>query len=397
MVATPEAKGGATWVFENVTEQFELEAAFRELTRVRGETLDHLNEAVAVFGTDGRLKLSNPAFGALWNLPAELAKPEAPLALIAALLREATGEGELWDELVPAVTGVGEREPRSGRFDVRSNDEAKVVDWALVPLPDGQTMFTFVDMTAVTQAERMLLERNEALLEGERLKNNFMRHVSIAFRAPLQSVKGFAEMLNAGLAGPLEPRQADYVSDIEASATTLETLVDNTMDLSAMQAGMLDLNFEEEDAGDVMRAAADEVAGLLASHEVSLELRIAEDLGRAVMDAARVRQVVANLLANAARFSPEGGRVVLDCRGLEEEIEFSVSDEGPGVAADRRDTIFNQFEAGAEGGAGLGLAIAKSVLDLHGGRLTLAPASTQAGETGATFVSRLPRRPREAA
>lgn len=398
VVATPEAKGGATWVFENVTEQFELETAFRELTRVRGETLDHLSEAVAVFGADGRLKLSNPAFGTLWDLPEPLRRPEAPLAAIAALLREATGEGALWDELVPAVTGMGERLERSGRFEVRREADGadtghRVVDWALVPLPDGQTMFTFVDVTASVRAERMLQERNEALLAGERLKNSFMRHVSIAFRAPLQSVKGFAEMLSAGLAGPLEARQADYVTHIETSAATLEKLVDNTMDLSAMQAGLLTLTLEEADAGDVMRAAADEVAGLLAARDVSLDLRIADDLGSAVMDAGRVRQVVANLLANAARFSPAGGRVVLDCRGRGEEIEFSVSDEGPGVAADRRDAIFGEFEAGAEGGAGLGLAIAKSVLDLHGGRLQLAPA----GDSGATFVSHLPRRPHDAA
>ena len=398
VVATPEARGGATWVFENVTEQFELETALGEITRVRGETLDHLVEAVAVFGADGRLKLSNPAFGSLWQLPGELRKPEAPLGAIAAILQEATGAVALWEEeLVPAVTGNGERVERSGRFDMSGPGapaDRRVVDWALVPLPDGQTMFTFVDVTAAVEAERMLQERNAALTEGERLKNSFMRHVSIAFRAPLQSVKGFAEMLSAGLAGPLEARQADYVTHIEASAATLEKLVDNTMDLSAMQAGMLELSFAETDAGAVMRAAADEVSDLLAARDVSLDLRIADDLGTVFMDGARVRQVVANLLANAARFSPEGGRVVLDCHGRGEEIEFSVSDEGPGVAADRRDAIFGEFEAGAEGGAGLGLAIAKSVLDLHGGRLSLAPAGE---ERGATFVSRLPRRPAAAA
>ena len=395
VVATPEAAGGATWVFENVTEQFELETAFRELTRVRGETLDHLSEAVAVFGTDGRLKLANPVFGALWDLPEELRHAEAPLDGIASLLGEATGDPALWtEELVPAVTGSGERIERGGRFDMRRDGRRRVVDWGLVPLPDGQTMFTFIDVTAAVEAERMLKERNEALLEGERLKNSFMRHVSIAFRAPLQSVKGFAEMLSAGLAGPLETRQADYVTSIETSAATLEKLVDNTMDLSAMQAGMLALSLAETDAGAVMRAAADEVSQLLAERDVSLDLRIADDLGTAVMDAGRVRQVVANLLANAARFSPEGGRVVLECRARGEEIEFSVSDQGPGVAADKRDAIFGEFEAGAEGGAGLGLAIAKSVLDLHGGQLSLAPPGEAAG---ATFVSRLPRRPKSQA
>ena len=415
VIANPEPTGGVTWVFENVTEQQELETAFAELTRVQGETLDHLAEAVAVFGADGRLKLSNPAFAAAWGLPDELVQRDAPLTAIVAAMAEATvqeaGAADVWDELTPLITDPAVREARSGRLSVRpvykaggvrEGEEQRVLDYALVPLPDGQSMMTFVDVTASTRVERALTERADALLEGERIKNRFLSHVSVAFRAPLQSVEGFAGMLHSGMAGELDERQLNYVNYIMASGAQLKRLVDNTLDLATMQAGIATLDLQEVAVGDVLRAASDEVTGVLADRNLTLELDVGRTAGQVTIDAPRIRHAVVNLLTNAARHSPPGGRIRVECSGDNKGIEIRVTDEGPGIAPDLRDMLFEGFEAGGSGGgAGLGLAIVRTVLTLHGGSIELAsphdvrPRDTVEMErdalSGASFKVTLPR------
>ena len=417
VVANPEATGGVTWVFENVTEQLELETTVTELTRVQSETLAHLGEAVAVFGSDGRLKLSNPAFAQFWGLPEGLVGRDAPLDAIVGAMREATvesadagEEGDVWDDLAPAVSGAGERTDRAGRIRIRPNyargasEEERVLDYALVPLPNGQSMMTFADVTASIRVADALLERNEALLDAERLKNRFLQQVSTEFRSPLQSVMGFAEMLHQGLAGELPSKSRNYVNYIMASAEKLTRLVDDTLDLATMEAGLARLRLEETDVAELLKAASVDVAGTLADRGLTLETSVAGSAGTAFVDGRRLRQVVTNLLSNAARHSPPGGRVRLRCTGDRDEVVVTVSDEGPGIEPDMTAAIFERFEAGQSGGPGLGLAIAKSVVNLHGGTIAVAPppnvrlldGATETGGAsdelgGASFVVRLPR------
>lgn len=411
VVANPEPAGGVTWVFENVTEQQELETAFAELTRVQGETLDHLSEAVAVFGSDGRLKLSNPAFAAAWGLPETLVQRDAPLTAITAALREATvpdADGvDVWDELQLAITGSGERKTRAGQLIARpaydspaqDDPEQRVLDYSLVPLPDGQAMMTFVDVTAATRVERALTERNDALMEGERLKNRFLSQVSIAFRAPLQSIEGFAGMLHSGMAGKLAERQENYIGYVMSSAAELKRLVDNTLDLATMQAGVATLDFAPTQMDDVLRGASEEVASRLAERDITLDLEIARTSGSATIDGDRIRHAMVNLLSNAVRHSPVGGRIRLRCSGDPNGVDILVSDEGPGIAPELHDMIFRNFETGGSGGAGLGLAIVRTVVELHGGTIELASdaaAKDGAGDSndtlgGASFHVRLPR------
>ena len=414
VLGNPEPSGGVTWVFENVTEQQELETAFAELTRVQGETLDHLSEAVAVFGSDGRLKLSNPAFRRVWGLPEELVQREAPLAAIADAMQQAAvaapgGEDE-WDELVPAITGTGERSTRSGRLVVRSVYDAnpaslepdrRVLDYALVPLPNGQAMMTFTDLTASTRVEQALLERNEALSEAEETKNRFLNQISVSFRRPLQSIGGFADMLHSEMVGPLAPQQKNYVNYIMSSGAELTLLVDNMLDLAAMQAGRAELDLEQLPAEDLLKQASLDVAGLLADRGLTLEMEVAASAGSADMDGPRVRRAMTNLLSNAARHSPPGGRVRIECLGDSDALEVFVSDEGPGIAPEMHETVFRNFEAGVAGGAGLGLAIVRTVLELHGGTIEIEDGAEHAERArarsekaplgGASFRIRLPR------
>ncbi len=170
VVANPHPQGGVTWFFENMTEKFELEGRYNTLIKVQGETLDHLAEAVAVFGSDGRLRLSNPSFAALWSLPSEMVREGTHISIIAKLCNQRGGDG-LWEDFVSTVTGfLDQRDGRMGQVEL---SDGAILSFAVVPLPKGQTMLTFIDVTDTVRVERALKEKNEALELADQIKNDF--------------------------------------------------------------------------------------------------------------------------------------------------------------------------------------------------------------------------------
>jgi signal transduction histidine kinase len=394
VVASPQKQGGVTWVFENITEKLEMESRYIALTQVQGETLDHLSEAIAVFAPDGRLKLSNPSFQKLWDLDDEQVAANTPIATITELCSQTMEDPSIWPELSTGITGVSDaRKTLSGRMMLGPD---QVLDYALVPLPNGQTLLSFADVSASVNLEHTLKERNEALEAAERLKNAFIEHVSYEFRAPLTSIKGFAEMLQQPVFGSLNEKQAEYVSHIASSSNVLHALVDNLLDLATVDAGIMELDLGQVELRDTMRTAAKSVAELLHEKRVTLNLkpdRQARTDGTFVADAVRVQQVLYNLLSNAVSFSPEGSSITLESHVEEDLVEFIVSDRGPGIPEEQQATLFERFSSRAHGdgrrGAGLGLAIARSLVELHGGTLELDTACQE----GTRFICRLPKLP----
>lgn len=395
VVANPHKQGGVTWVFENITEQLEMESRYIALTQVQGETLDHLVEAIAVFASDGRLKLSNPSFQNLWELEDEQVAAEAAIMDIAELCKQNMREPQIWDELITGITGISDmRKTVSGRFELI---DGMVVDYALVPLPNGQTMLSFADVSASVNLEHTLKERNEALQAAEQLKNAFIEHVSYEFRAPLTNIKGFAEVLQQQAFGPLNEKQMEYVAHITSSSKVLHSLVDNLLDLATVDAGIMELDLQALNLRSCMSAAARTVAEQVREKRVKLTLRHntnSEPGAGFIGDATRVQQILSNLLTNAVGFSPEGGVVVLESLVEPDTVTFKVRDNGPGISKDDRATIFERFrsrgEHGGRHGAGLGLSIARSLVELHGGTIELDETVTD----GTCFVCRFPRQPK---
>ena len=195
VVTTPNPEGGVTYLFDDVTERLDLVRRYEALIRVQGETLDNLAEGVAVFGSDGRLRLHNPAFARMWKLsPAALKAATAPAyrgrdRLVPAAVRRRRRSGARCAARSPALDG---REPVTARLERR---DGSVLDCATVPLPDGATLVTFQDVTDTVNVERALRERNEALEAADRLKIDFVHHVSYELRSPLTNIIGFAHLL----------------------------------------------------------------------------------------------------------------------------------------------------------------------------------------------------------
>jgi signal transduction histidine kinase len=372
VITTPNPEGGVTYLFDDVTERLDLERRFDALIRVQGETLDNLSEAVAVFASDGRLRLHNPAFAGLWKLaPSALAERPHIEAVIAAC-RPLHTDDSTWDSLRGAVTGLEHRAPMSRRIE---RSDGSVADCATVPLPDGATLVTFQDVTDTVNVERALRERNDALEAADNLKSDFVHHVSYELRSPLTNIIGFTQLLNEPPTGPLTDKQREYLGYITASSAALLAIINDILDLATIDAGAMTLNLAPVDIRAAMEAAAEGIRDRLAEHELKLDIRADADIGSFTGDERRVRQILYNLLSNAIGFSPKGETIALAAERRSDAVRFSVTDHGPGIPSEIQDRVFDRFETHTLGsrhrGTGLGLSIVRSFVELHGGTVTL--------------------------
>lgn len=391
VIANPNPQGGMTWVYENVTERLDLESRYNALIHVQGETLDHLAEGVAVFGSDGRLRLHNPSFAAILELDPAVLEGRPHVADIVRACRQPDDDDGDWNRFTACVAGLDEsRSSFAGRMERAGN---RVIDYASVPLPDGQTMVTFVDVSDTVQVERALVERNEALETADAIKNAFIHHVSYELRSPLTNIIGFTQLLADPRVGPLTERQSEYVGYVMSSSGALLAIVNDILDLATVDAGIMELDLGEVDVGEAVAATIEGVKDRISDSNLHVETDVPKDIGTFVADGTRVRQILFNLLANAIAFSPEGGHVAIEARRDGDTIAFSVSDQGPGIPADFLDTAFDRFaskpQGAARGGAGLGLAIVKSFAELHGGTVQI---QSEEGK-GSRVTCRLPIRP----
>ncbi len=392
VVAQPHPFGGLTFLYEDVTEKIALESSYNTLIKVQSATLDTLQEGVAVFGPDGKLKLHNASFARQWELsPAELAG-EPHVRAIAALATQRFGDDPLWRSLTEAIVSGAGVKRALGEME---RGDRTILALALSPLPDGAIVATFADVTDRFRIERALHDRNDALEAADRLKSEFIKHVSYELRTPLNTILGFAEHLSSGLPGELNPRQSEYVGDIVAGANTLTSLVNDILDLSLIESGALRLELTRIDLHALLVDVAAHAREWAAKVGLDLVVDCPEDAGSFMADDRRVRQIAFNLLSNAFKFTPKGGTITLAGRIEGEDVQIAVADTGPGIAPDVRATVFERFSAkshsGRRGGAGLGLALVNRFVELHDGWVEIESGDPETG-SGTVVRCHLPRR-----
>jgi len=373
VIADSEGEGGVTYLYENVTERLALESRYNALIQVQRETLDTLREGVAVFAPNGRLRLYNHAFAAIWRLNPRQLDGEPHIEEIIDWCRVLYDAPEEWERTKAAVTAiVAERRPYENQFD---RPDGSVLTSAVLPLPDGGTLLTYVDVSDSKRVERALIERTEALEAADRLKTAFISHVSYELRTPLTNIIGFSELLASPIAGPLTEKQRDYLSDIRLSGRTLLAIIDDILDLATIDAGTLELKLSPVKVREVIDQAVQGVEERLKQNHVGLAISIEPGVDQFVADGRRVTQMLYNLLSNAIGFSGSEGKIALTCMRDHAMLAFTVEDQGVGIPEDYQPTVFNRFESRSHGsshrGAGLGLSIVKSLAELHGGTVTL--------------------------
>ncbi|WP_446654104.1 PAS-domain containing protein [Blastomonas sp.] len=375
-IAQPTPDNGLLLIFEDRTEQVQLASARDTLLRVRTATFNNLYEALAVFTSDGRLHLWNTRFGAVWEVDeAELAKhPRADelLKAIAPQLKRPAQISALREVIRSATL---DRTQRAGQLVMK---DGRVFDFVGIPLPDSSALFTMIDVSDAKRMEDALRERNEALVEADAIKTKFLANMSYEFRTPLTSIGGFAELLASGVAGPLSEQGQDYAKAIIDSVERLSAQINMVLDLSQSQAGTLPLKREPTDIGALLVDVAKGVAGLAGGRNIALEVDVNGGPGMAEVDRQRFAQAITAVVDNALRYTQEGGRVLLLGDRFRNKLRIVVSDNGPGLDARAQaralDGVLQADEAGGKPvtkRSGLGLPLAKNLIEAHGGRMEL--------------------------
>jgi signal transduction histidine kinase len=365
--------GGLTYLYDDATERFALEGKYNALIDAQRETLDNLKEGVAVFATDGRLTIFNTAFAKIWRLSRSTLGEGPHIDEIIAQCTTLYDDKRTWARISRAVTGISDRRQAVDGQMTRPDDS--FIDFAVSPLPDGATLMTFVDVSDTKRYEQTLLERNEALEAADRLKNQFISHVSYELRTPLTNIIGFSELLSSPRTGELNGKQREYLNDISASSRTLLAIINDILDLATIDAGALELKLSPVKVAAVVDTAVLGVRDRANRARLNLDIRIDETAVEFIADEARVRQVLYNLLSNAIGFSKIRDTIAIAAWHEPGLMAFSVEDKGVGIPKEQQQRVFERFESRSQGskhrGVGLGLSIVKSLVELHGGSMSL--------------------------
>jgi PAS domain S-box-containing protein len=257
---------------------------------------------------------------------------------------------------------------------------------------------TFADQAVIAIQNARLFheieEKSHQLEIANRHKSAFLANMSHELRTPLNAVIGFSEMLAARYFGDLTEKQAEYVNDIHGSGRHLLSLINDILDLSKIEAGRMDLETVEFDLPAALENAITLVRERAQRGGVALRLDTDPALGAFVGDERKLKQVVLNLLSNAVKFTPRGGAVSVAARRVDGAAEISVSDTGAGIAPEDQEAIFEAFrQVGTDvtrkrEGTGLGLALTRRFVELHGGTIAVRSALGK----GSTFTVTLPVR-----
>lgn len=374
IVAQPLPDGGIMLVAEDRTEQLQLSAARDTLLRTRTATFDSLFESVAVFAPDGRMQLWNRRFAADWGLDTEFLdthpRIEALLERIGARLSKPARAKAVGDAVRSATL---DRKQTGGRAVLA---DGRTLEYAGVPLPDGNGLLTVLDITDSQKAEEALKQRNAALEEADAMKTRFLATMSYEFRTPLTSIGGFAELLQAGLGGDLSDQGREYVEAILTSVGRLGEQIESVLDLSQSEAGLLPLAREEIDLLPFVSRLVEDRAAAVREAGLTLDLRGNRNVGRITGDKRRLARALGHLIDNAISATPPGGRILLELKGLKDGARIVVSDNGPGMDAATLARALDGIKLSADGQTierrqGLGLPLARQLIEAHGGSLEL--------------------------
>lgn len=344
---------------KKTTASLEKRAAFSEAELKRYERIfANIQDGVIIIDEQGRIQMLNQVMGTAFEVSGEY-----------------RGNPVLETIDHPDLHALIER---AGMVPMKYHEinfnDGRVFNAQLTPIEGIGCVITMQDISYLKQLERM--------------KNEFVHTVSHDLRSPLTSVLGYTELVER--IGPLSQQQVEFLGRIRSSVENITSLVNDLLDLSRLEAGF-DTRRETVQVEKVLQAALSTIEGQFKLRKLVLSVNIGNGLPVLRGNPVRIRQLFDNLLSNAVKYSPEGGKVEVALQAEDDQIIFSISDEGPGIPATEQIRIFDKFYRATNipdkvGGSGLGLAIVKSIVESHQGRIWVESVPNQ----GSTFFVVLP-------
>ena len=279
------------------------------------------------------------------------------------------------------------------RIDVRTGDELEALAEQFNAMA-AQLRESYADLEQkVEDRTREVAEKSRELELASQHKSEFLANMSHELRTPLNAILGFSEVLLERMFGDLNDKQEEYLRDVLTSGQHLLALINDILDLSKVEAGRMDLELDEFSLPEALEHGLTMLRERASNHGIALELTVDPAVDLIQADERKVKQVVFNLLSNAVKFTPDGGRIDVSARADGDDVLIAVRDSGIGISPEDQALLFEEFRQVGEGarqveGTGLGLALSKRFVELHGGEIKVESALG----VGSTFTVTLPMR-----
>lgn len=381
LVISAYPSGGLLFAYDDVTRQLTLERATNTMIAVQRATLDHLYEAVVVYGSDGRISLYNRAFAQLWQIDPDILNRQPHITEVLEAARPLMQRGPDWAQLRERlIDSFASRKATRGRLE---RGDGTVIDYASVPLPDGAVLYTYLDVSASIRIERALRERNEALERTDRMNAAFISNITHDLRSPLGTLISMTEVLAQGILGPMNARQEEYCADIMTTSRDLLRLLDDIIAIATIEVGQMALEPEPLILDSLWQDEANGWRELADRRAIDLALPHA---GNTMVsgDSLRLRQALDSVMTAALDGTPQGGQVALQADRQGSFVVLRIESHSGGLSPVQPRQLFADLIDAPDRrrpNADLSLIVARGLFDLHGARLRL--ASTEGGGEGA--------------
>ncbi|MEN8236650.1 MAG: PAS-domain containing protein [Pseudomonadota bacterium] len=389
MLAAPFGQGGLFFAFENITDQLVLARKANTQVTLNQEILDQLQEGAAVFASDNRLKLANPAFAKLWNLPSEALTAGRHISELMDDIKNYFCYGQNWKRYKQhLIEGLTDRKAKKGEL---TRKDGRVFSFSYVPLPDGTHLLSYADITDSKKIRQAMIDSSKAFDKAEAIKSDFLANMSGNLKAPLDTVIGFSEILLNQYFGSLNSQQLAYCKAIFKASSTLLDSIKAMIDLSAIRSGKMTLSFQPVDLNQLLNSVISIVRNNTENSKIQITSSFTSHVQSFIADERRLKQAFLGLIYNAIQATPLGGSINVGVRTSHNNIFISIADTGVGIAAGEQPLIFNQFERTETSrqryaGTGIGLSLIKGIIEMHQGEVTV----TSTPRAGTTVTCRLP-------
>ena len=372
---SPNHGGGLIFMFEDISDKIALEREVNAMTAVQTDTLNHLSEGVVVFGADNRIKMVNSAANSMWE-------------------KEGNSEGihinDFFEASIALFNSESEDKLLSSRLinmaaqriefsETLSLFNGKTYNYSYIPLPDGLNLVKFSDITDSSNLEKLLQEKTDIVDQIDKLKSNLISNISYELRAPLQTIKGFAEILFNKYFGDLNDKQLEYCYGIANSVERLTEIVDAVISLANIEAGQIKIKYSEVKLLKLIQESIKLFSERAKASGIKLSTDFKDSKFSVFIDEQSFKQALFHLISRSLRITPSGGSLTISISTSASDPDYFnliIKDSGALLSEEeleriRKTLIDNSSKKELDRSVEFGLILANNIVKLHNGEITI--------------------------